>query len=164
MEFGCFPATHVSHVNKMDLRSTGRTYAHGTATEYRDKKTGVRYAKYNTPAWLTESNTKNCAEEWYQVEPLKWQITNWENLPESINPQGNGMSDYVYLKLADQGREIFTELDSVMEDKKLFIEQKLIQEVLNVPVELLKLNHVEHANTVTKFLNNIKDQELKMLL
>ena len=164
MEFGCFPASHVGNINKKHLRPTGRTYSRNTAVEYRDKTTGARYAKYRTPAWSKEPNVKKNADAWYRVEPLKWQVTNWEDLPTSINPQGNGKSDYIYLKIADQGREIFTELDSVLEDKKLFIEQKLIHEVLNVPAELLKLNHVEHAETVTKFLNDVKDQELEMLL
>lgn len=33
---------------------------------------------------------KNNEEFWVNVEPIKWVIRNWENLPSSINPDGDG--------------------------------------------------------------------------
>ena len=34
---------------------------------------------------------------WVKVEPIKWEITNWDNLPTFINPKGNGTENFVQL-------------------------------------------------------------------
>lgn len=32
---------------------------------------------------------------WVKVEPITWKIKNWEEMPRSINPKGNGSADFI---------------------------------------------------------------------
>ncbi len=35
---------------------------------------------------------------WYKVEPIRWVIKNWDKLPTSINPKGNGKDDFLMIE------------------------------------------------------------------
>jgi len=35
---------------------------------------------------------------WCHVEPIQWRITNWDDLPKEINPNGSGESDFINLR------------------------------------------------------------------
>lgn len=35
---------------------------------------------------------------WAEVQPIKWKIKNWDELPRSINPNGNGTAKTIYVK------------------------------------------------------------------
>lgn len=35
---------------------------------------------------------------WAEVQPIKWKIKNWDELPRSINPIGNGTAKTIYVK------------------------------------------------------------------
>ena len=34
---------------------------------------------------------------WVRVEPIVWKIQNWSELPKEINPNGNGVAEYIEL-------------------------------------------------------------------
>lgn len=35
---------------------------------------------------------------WFEVEPIMWKIMNWRNLPNQINPKGNGSDNFIELR------------------------------------------------------------------
>ena len=41
---------------------------------------------------------RNGQKLWVRVEPICWKITNWDKLPKTINPDGDGTADKVLLK------------------------------------------------------------------
>ena len=38
---------------------------------------------------------------WAEVQPIKWKIINWDNLPKSINPNGNGTAETIHVRTED---------------------------------------------------------------
>lgn len=50
--------------------------------------------EYRGEKYVRKLNKENQLE-WFKVEPLKCIITNWDNLPERINPNGNGTEDFI---------------------------------------------------------------------
>lgn len=117
IEFGEYPKTYVGENQNKELeklfafkslRPTGKKYmggvnAHGECNElypefeYKGQKY-VRVltkpndsdSKYSDGDYLN-SHTYN----WVKVEPIVWQIRNWDQMPTEINPSGSGKAQYI---------------------------------------------------------------------
>ncbi len=57
--------------------------------EYVSNLTNTRYVRVNLD---TQKESY-----WFTVEPLEWDILNWSDLPQSINPNGNGTAQHIEL-------------------------------------------------------------------
>ncbi len=75
--------------------------------EYQGKKY-VRVASFNTQSPITSLSNGSMVKEqgkthWLEVEPIKFEIKNWDNLPNEINPNSNGenLSDVIELEADD---------------------------------------------------------------
>ena len=118
IEFGSYPqdkARNSSELEKLynarKLTPTGKTYTgymkedgsfeQNQEFEYGDKKyVRVISKKYDIDS---EYKDKTKAPEdgtpmWAKVQPIKWKIKNWDELPRSINPNGNGTAKTIYVK------------------------------------------------------------------
>ena len=118
IEFGSYPqdkARNSSELEKLynarKLTPTGKTYTgymkedgsfeQNQEFEYGGKKyVRVISEKYDDDS---EYKDKTKAPEdgtpmWAEVQPIKWKIKNWDELPRSINPNGNGTAKTIYVK------------------------------------------------------------------
>lgn len=118
IEFGSYPqdkARNSSELEKLynarKLTPTGKTYTgymkedgsfeQNQEFEYGGKKyVRVISKKYNN---FSEYKDETKAPEdgtpmWAEVQPIKWKIKNWDELPRSINPNGNGTAKTIYVK------------------------------------------------------------------
>lgn len=118
IEFGSYPqdkARNSSELEKLynarKLTPTGKTYTgymkedgsfeQNQEFEYGGKKyVRVISEKYDNDS---EYKDKTKAPEdgtpmWAEVQPIKWKIKNWDELPRSINPIGNGTAKTIYVK------------------------------------------------------------------
>lgn len=98
---------------KLDIKVTGRWYSengqkslsknfagkHSPEFEYK----GNRYVRvisnpYDSGKDIEYSNGTNVGKKgtvrWVKVEPISFIIRNWDDLPKSINPEGNGSAEY----------------------------------------------------------------------
>lgn len=118
IEFGSYPQDKAKNSSKLEklynarkLTPTGKTYTgymkedgsfeQNQEFEYRGKKyVRVISKKYNNDS---EYKDKTKAPEggtpmWAEVQPIKWKIKNWNELPRSINPNGSGTAKTIYVK------------------------------------------------------------------
>lgn len=90
-------------IKKGDLIPTGRLFT-GSFIDGKLFRYGVEY-EYNIN-WPIKLVRYRCDERniayWFDVEPILWDILNWDDLPTAINPQGTGRADVIKLK-AQQG-------------------------------------------------------------
>ena len=102
--------------NSQNLKKTGRSYTGRDISKEQDEGSKI-YDEYSyedslyvrvdaKPNWYEyeySDGTNVCDNEiiWIKVEPIKWIIKNWEQLPREINPEGTGESDRIQLKSKD---------------------------------------------------------------
>ncbi|MCL2631403.1 MAG: DUF6273 domain-containing protein, partial [Firmicutes bacterium] len=115
MELGEYPRTYAGNAlnqtleslyNAGSLTATGKTYTSNSSTS------SGTYVPKQSPEYIYENNkyvrvstlTQDSSYEfkngetmggsgsirWLKVEPIRWLIANWDSLPASINPNGNG--------------------------------------------------------------------------
>jgi len=118
MELGFYPKNYagekinkelekikVETLNKINKKYLGRIESNGDASyfsvyEYKGKK----YVRAKIKSYSDEncffdgSKVKGGDFAWFKIEPIVWEIRNWEDLPRSINPNGNGTAKFVDLK------------------------------------------------------------------
>ncbi len=104
IEFGEYPQTEIPDSSLMeDLHSaclvqpTGKSYLGRYRISMCDFDKNVEYdykgEKYvRVPKVQGRFIAKGApvAYQWFKVEPIKWKIINWDELPTSINPEGKG--------------------------------------------------------------------------
>ncbi len=118
IEFGSYPQDKAKNSGELErlfnahkLTPTGKTYTgymkedgsfqQNQEFEYGGKKyVRVISKKYDNDS---EYKDKTKAPEdgtpmWAEVQPIKWKIKNWDELPRSINPNGNGTAKTIYVK------------------------------------------------------------------
>ena len=118
IEFGSYPQDKAKNSGELErlfnahkLTPTGKTYTgymkedgsfqQNQEFEYGGKKyVRVISKKYDNDS---EYKDKTKAPEdgtpmWAEVQPIKWKIKNWDELPRSINPIGNGTAKTIYVK------------------------------------------------------------------
>ncbi len=118
IEFGSYPQDKARNSRELEklynarkLTPTGKTYTgymkedgsfeQNQEFEYGGKKyVRVISKKYDNDS---EYKDKTKAPEdgtpmWAKVQPIKWKIKNWDELPRSINPNGNGTAKTIYVK------------------------------------------------------------------
>ena len=102
--------------NSQNLKKTGRSYTGRDISKEQDEGSKI-YDEYSyedslyvrvdaKPNWYEyeySDGTNVCDNEiiWIKVEPIKWIIKNWEQLPREINPEGTGETDRIQLKSKD---------------------------------------------------------------
>lgn len=118
IEFGTYPQDHAKNSDQLEelfkakkLTPTGKVYVgymkkDGTFQqnkefEYLGKKY-VRvisnkhdnYSKYGDNTPVPEIGEP----AWAEVQPIRWKIKNWEELPKALNPNGDGTAKSIYVK------------------------------------------------------------------
>jgi len=109
MDFGEYPKTLVGELLSQNLEKcvsynhtllkTGRKYL-----GYYDKKqkTMVYHDEYeivqNQDKYVRIKNPIDDNFFWLRVEPITWEIQNWDELPSSINPLGSGQATTIKLQ------------------------------------------------------------------
>ena len=118
IEFGEYPKTYVGDTKNEELENlysekklvnTSKTYTgryirdNGEFELYSEfEHEGQRYVRVITQKFadFTRFNDGTMVPEsgtplWAKVEPITWKIKNWEDMPWSINPQGNGSTNFI---------------------------------------------------------------------
>ena len=102
IEFGNYPTTRVSreiedrlneeyrNKNYTTLQETGEKYLSPFIKEKSDFSHNKVYL-YNDKKYVRK--VVDGYARWYNVTPLEWKISNWNDLPKEINPKGSGVSD-----------------------------------------------------------------------
>ena len=118
IEFGEYPKTYVGETKNKELEklysekklvNTSKTYTgryirdNGELALYSEfEHEGQKYVRVITQKFAdyTRFSDGTLAPEsgtplWVKVEPITWKIRNWEDMPWSINPQGNGSTNFI---------------------------------------------------------------------
>ena len=118
IEFGEYPKTYVGETKNKELEklysekslvNTSKTYTgryirdNGELALYSEfEHEGQRYVrvineKYNYSSQFSDGTLapESGTPLWVKVEPITWKIKNWEDMPWSINPQGNGSTNFI---------------------------------------------------------------------
>ena len=118
IEFGSYPQDKAKEAQELErlfnahrLTPTGKTYTgymnddgsfqQNPEFEYGGKKyVRVISKKYNGNSEYKDKTKapENGTPMWVEVQPIKWKIKNWDELPRSINPIGNGTAKTIYVK------------------------------------------------------------------
>ena len=122
IEFGSYPQDKAKNSSELEklynarkLTPTGKTYTgymkedgsfeQNQEFEYGGKKyVRVISKKYDNDS---EYKDKTKAPEdgtpmWAEVQPIKWKIKNWNELPRFINPNGSGTAKTIYVKSEEE--------------------------------------------------------------
>ena len=154
MELGYFPQDIASNSDELErlfkkglITATGRSYV-----GYLDDKNtivqnleyiykGVRYVRVSLPTsvldnkqfYIDKPNFYNKKELWAKVQPIKWYIVNWDNLPKEINPYGKNY-DKIILAISTSsliGGVPYVVKNNVTKNKDLIWQNCLIRALLN---------------------------------
>lgn len=118
IEFGSYPqdkARNSSELEKLynarKLTPTGKTYTgymkeDGSFEQNQEfEYGGKKYVRVISEKYDNDSEYKDKTKTpedgtpmWAEVQPIKWKIKNWDELPRSINPIGNGTAKTIYVK------------------------------------------------------------------
>lgn len=118
IEFGSYPQDKVRNSSELEklynahkLTPTGKTYTgymkedgsfeQNQEFEYGGKKyVRVISKKYDDDSEYKDKTKapENGTPMWAEVQPIKWKIKNWDELPRSINPNGKGTAKTIYVK------------------------------------------------------------------
>ena len=118
IEFGEYPKTYVGETKNEELENlyfekslvnTSKTYTGRYIKENR-KLASYSEFEYEGQRYVRVINQKDDEDShfsdgtlapergtllWAKVEPITWKIKNWEDMPRSINPQGNGNAKFI---------------------------------------------------------------------
>lgn len=117
IEFGEYPKTYVGDRKNKELEKlyslkrlglTGKTYTgridnDGKITSHSEfEYEGQKYVRVLTETYDNDSEYSDgtkASEDgtylWAKVEPIVWKIKNWDEMPTSINPEGNGKAKFI---------------------------------------------------------------------
>lgn len=118
IEFGSYPQDKAKEAKKLEklynankLTPTGKTYTgymkedcsfqQNQEFEYGGKKyVRVISTKYDNDSEYTDKTKapEKGTPMWAEVQPIKWKIKNWDELPKSINPNGTGTATTIYVR------------------------------------------------------------------
>lgn len=118
IEFGSYPQDKVRNSSELEklynahkLTPTRKTYTgymkedgsfeQNQEFEYGGKKyVRVISKKYDDDSEYKDKTKapENGTPMWAEVQPIKWKIKNWDELPRSINPNGKGTAKTIYVK------------------------------------------------------------------
>lgn len=118
IEFGTYPQDRAKNsieleelFNSHQLTSTGKTYTgymkkDGTFQQNQEfDYDGKKYVRVISNKFDDDSENKDKTKVlekgtpmWAEVQPIKWKIKNWDELPKSLNPNGKGTAKTIYVK------------------------------------------------------------------
>lgn len=91
-------ATGKKYVGHIDLDSGDESFIENLEYEYCGQKyVRVENTRYEQSA-MSPFDIQQVSGDgyvWIKVEPIKWIIRNWDEMPASINPRGNGKATYI---------------------------------------------------------------------
>lgn len=124
LDFGFYPQERPQNADQIEqlyqageLTPTGKTYVgafdkneniirKNSEFEYAGKK----YVRTDLPNYVNLQVYKDGmnktflgspAHIWTEVQPIRWIISNWDKLPQSINPEGNGTATTIDIRTED---------------------------------------------------------------
>ena len=122
LQFGSFPQTYVGDeldkvlsnlYNKKKLKATGKHYLtyqlkntieHSPEYEYKGNKYVLMFSSLQAKNGFLKSGKEILFERgyekvyfWIKVEPIEWEIANWNDLPTEFNPYGTGKASFIDL-------------------------------------------------------------------
>ena len=116
IEFGEYPKTKASNSDELEklfqehkIPATGKKYVGhiedanmGKFTENLEyeylgqKYVRVKNNRFEEGNWYSDGQkVPESGYVWIKVEPITWKIRNWDEMPTSINPKGNGQATYI---------------------------------------------------------------------
>ncbi len=116
IEFGEYPKTKAANSDKLEklfqehkISATGKKYVGhiedantGKFTEnleyeyHGQKYVRVKNNRFGKGNWYSDGQeVPGDGYVWIKVEPITWRIRNWDEMPTSINPKGNGRATYI---------------------------------------------------------------------
>jgi hypothetical protein len=118
IEFGSYPQDKAKNSSELErlfnahkLTPTGKTYTgymkeDGSFQQNQEfEYSGKKYVRVISKKYDNDSEYKdktkapeNGTPMWAEVQPIKWKIKNWDELPRSINPNGKGTAKTIYVK------------------------------------------------------------------
>lgn len=118
IEFGSYPQDKAKNNDELErlfnarkLTPTGKTYSgymkeDGSFQQNKEfEYAGKKYVRVITKPHYKDSEYKDKiqvqkfgAPVWAEVQPIRWKIKNWDELPRSINPNGSGTAKTIYVK------------------------------------------------------------------
>ena len=119
IEFGSYPQDKARNSSELEklynahrLTPTGKTYTgymkndgsfeQNKEFKYGDKKyvrvISKKYVGFESEYIDKTEASENGIPMWVEVQPIKWKIKNWDELPRSINPNGKGIAKTIYVK------------------------------------------------------------------
>ena len=158
IEFGEYPKTYVGEKLNAELekaymcldagyiKPTGKKYTghinndnkviYHNEYEYRGQKYVRVKVKSNADKNFYSDGTKILDRKWawIKVEPIVWEIRNWDSLPEEINPNGDGSAEYMeeYIEVRTEEAIACLPFYPNLEDENtLFWQNSLVRGYLN---------------------------------
>ncbi len=123
IEFGSYPQDKAENSDELEklynenkLTPTGKTYTGYTKKNgsYQQNEefiyNGKKYVRVVSVKYRFDSDyeykdhspaAKNGTRMWVKVQPIKWKIKNWDEMPKEINPKGNGKAKYIDVRTED---------------------------------------------------------------
>lgn len=118
IEFGSYPQDKAKNSRELErlfnahkLTPTGKTYTgymneDGSFQQNQEfEYGGKKYVRVISKIYDSDSEYKDKTKApkdgtpmWAGVQPIKWKIKNWDELPRSINPNGKGTAKTIYVK------------------------------------------------------------------
>ncbi len=118
IEFGFYPQDKAKNNVELErlfkarkLTPTGKTYTGymkedgGFEQNQEFEYGGKKYVRVISKKYDNDSEYKDKTKApedgtpmWAEVQPIKWKIKNWDELPRSINPNGSGTAKTIYVK------------------------------------------------------------------
>lgn len=116
IEFGEYPKTKAANSDELEklfqkhkISATGKKYVGhiedantGKFTENLEyeylgqKYVRVKNNRFEEGNWYSDGQeVPGDGYVWIKVEPITWRIRNWDEMPTSINPKGNGRATYI---------------------------------------------------------------------
>ena len=119
IEFGKYPKTKADNSEKLEKLFNEHKFS-ATGKKYGGWLNGDKCIKYSEYEYCGQKYVRvednRCSEEntysdgtkvpegcyvWIKVEPIKWIIRNWDEMPTSINPRGNNKAKYIDVRTED---------------------------------------------------------------
>ena len=166
IEFGLYPQDYVLPKDE-ELYSQHSKYG----TFKLKMKKFDDYARYENGFYAPDSGTPVCA----LIKPIEWVITNWEDLPTSINPDGSGeaqtidlISEKVLFPMAFSSGSTYWEnskiraylngyvLEKGSANNENFITQAILPYLAEVENSINASKSVAESGSYTKKINELK--------
>ena len=134
-EFGYFPQKHAPRevANKISSANECGKFLDFGLYEYEGKKYVGAWVKPCQAEVEMSSGEKITigSFEYFEVQPIKWKIVNWNNLPSSVNPAGTGEHSRVRIRTDRAIIPNLSKRDDLEEENAILYQNSWIRAYLN---------------------------------